>query len=77
MFENSLYLYNYFVVRQKIIDTIRSELVLTIDKRDRKLWSRSPLNMATHKMRFGAVKIMVADAGIDVNSVDEVRDCQR
>ena len=62
---------------QEIFATIQSELLQTIADRGRHFWSRSPLNVASHKLRVDVVAMMVRDAGIDVNSIDEVKDCQR
>jgi len=55
-------------------------LMLSLDHRVHGVmwsWSRSPLNVASHQMRFDVVRMLVKEAGIDVDSVDEVKDCQR
>jgi hypothetical protein len=62
---------------QTILTNIRGDLFTRVGDRGRKFWGRSPLNLATYKMRADVVAMMVREAGVDVNSVDEVRDCQR
>ena len=69
--------YNHRFLFQEILDTAKADLMLTITNRERWCWSRSPLNVASHQMRLDVVRMMVKEAGIDVNSVDEVKDCQR
>jgi hypothetical protein len=59
-----------------ILDGIRQN-VSGISDRARRTWSRSPLNVAVCKMRFESVRMLVGEAGLEVNSVDEINHCER
>jgi hypothetical protein len=61
---------------QEVLERIRQKLMDVLN-RNRHTWSRSPLNVAVCKMRIDVVRMMIVDAGFDVNSVDEINRCQR
>jgi hypothetical protein len=71
------FLINYIVCFQEILDEVRQKLMSNIRNRDRRLWSRSPLNVAASKMRIDVVRMMVIEAGIDINSIDTINHTQR
>jgi hypothetical protein len=41
---------------QTIVNNVRGKLILEVNERNRRYWTRSPLNVATHKMRTDLVR---------------------
>jgi len=61
---------------EDIVSKVR-RMTLNIEDRARKTWPRSPLNVAVHKMQRNVVEMLVKQAEFYVDSVDEIKDCQR
>jgi hypothetical protein len=62
---------------EDLVKEVYRQVTENIQNRTREKWPRSPLNVAVHKMQTRIVEMLVKQADFNINSVDEIKDCQR